>query len=160
MTWEELISKTNSLVVKFKELGVQKGDRVVAILPNTPHSLISFCATASIGAIWSLCAPDMGENAILDRFKQIKPKVLICQDSYVYAGKIINKVSSLRNIIKKLPSLSDTILVKIKDNSLTKKQLEWNNIMRIRGKTEIEMLPFIILFGSYILPVLLVIQNL
>jgi len=142
LTWEELISKTNSLVIKFKELGVQKGDRVVAILPNTPHSLISFCATASIGAIWSLCAPDMGENAILDRFKQIKPKVLICQDSYVYAGKIINKVNSLRNIIKKLPSLSDTILVKIKDNSLTKKQLEWNNIMRLRGETEIEMLPF------------------
>ena len=142
LSWEELISKTNSLVIKFKELGVQKGDRVVAILPNTPHSLISFCATASIGAIWSLCAPDMGENAILDRFKQIKPKVLICQDSYVYAGKIINKVNSLRNIIKKLPSLSDTILVKIKVNSLTKKQLEWNNIMRLRGETEIEMLPF------------------
>ena len=142
LTWEELISKTNSLVIKFKELGVQKGDRVVAILPNTPHSLISFCATASIGAIWSLCAPDMGENAILDRFKQIKPKVLICQDSYVYAGKIINKVNSLRNIIKQLPSLSDTILVKINDNPLTKKQLEWNNIMRLRGETEIEMLPF------------------
>jgi len=142
LTWEELISKTNSLVIKFKELGVQKGDRVVAILPNTPHSLISFCATASIGAIWSLCAPDMGENAILDRFKQIKPKVLICQDSYVYAGKIINKVNSLQNIIKKLPSLSDTILVKIKDNSLTNQQLEWNNIMRLRGETEIEMLPF------------------
>ncbi len=142
LTWEELISKTNSLVIKFKELGVQKGDRVVAILPNTPHSLISFCATASIGAIWSLCAPDMGENAILDRFKQIEPKVLICQDSYVYAGKIINKINSLRNIIKKLPSLSDTILVKIKDNSLTKTQLEWNNIMRLRGETDIEMLPF------------------
>ena len=142
LTWEELISKTNSLVIKFKELGVRKGDRVVAILPNTPHSLISFCATASIGAIWSLCAPDMGENAILDRFKQIKPKVLICQDSYVYAGKIINKVNSLRNIIKQLPSLSDTILVKINDNPLTKKQLEWNNIMRLRGETKIEMLPF------------------
>ncbi len=142
LTWEELISKTNSLVIKLKELGVQKGDRVVAILPNTPHSMISFCATASIGAIWSLCAPDMGENAILDRFKQIKPKVLICQDSYVYAGKIINKVNSLRNIIEKLPSLSDTILVKIKDNPLTKKQLEWDNIMRLRGETEIEMLPF------------------
>ncbi len=142
LTWEELISKTNSLVIKFKELGVQKGDRVVAILPNTPHSLISFCATASIGAIWSLCAPDMGENAILDRFKQIKPKVLICQDSYVYAGKVINKVNSLKNIIKKLPSLNHTILVKIKDNQLTNKQLEWNNIMLLKGETEIEMLPF------------------
>ena len=77
-------------------------------------------------------SPDMGENAILDRFKQIKPKVLICQDSYVYAGKNINKVKSLRNIIKRLPSLSATILVKIKDNPLTKKQLEWDNIMRLR----------------------------
>ncbi len=142
LTWEELISNTNSLIIKFKELGVQKGDRVVAILPNTPHSLISFCASASIGAIWSLCAPDMGENAILDRFKQIKPKVLICQDSYVYAGKVINKVNSLRNIIKNLPSLTHTIIVKINDNPLTKKHLEWNNIMRLSGKTEIEMLPF------------------
>ena len=142
LTWEELISKTNSLVIKFKELGIQKGDRVVAILPNTPHSMISFCATASIGAIWSLCAPDMGENAILDRFKQIKPKVLICQDSYVYAGKIINKVNSLRNIIKNLPSLTHTILVQIEDNQLTEKHLEWNNIMRLREETKIEMLPF------------------
>ena len=142
LTWEELRTKTNSLVIKFKELGVQKGDRVVAILPNTPHSLISFFATASIGAIWSLCAPDMGENAILDRFKQIKPKVLICQDSYIYAGKIINKVNSLRNIIKQLSSLTHTIIVKIKDNPLTEKQLEWNNIMRLKGETQIEMLPF------------------
>ncbi len=142
LNWEELRTKTNSLVIKFKELGVQKGDRVVAILPNTPHSLISFFATASIGAIWSLCAPDMGENAILDRFKQIKPKVLICQDSYIYAGKIINKVNSLRNIIKQLSSLTHTIIVKIKDNPLTEKQLEWNNIMRLKGETQIEMLPF------------------
>ena len=56
LSWEELISKTSSLVTKLKEIGVQKGDRVVAILPNTPHSLIAFCATASIGAIWSLCS--------------------------------------------------------------------------------------------------------
>ena len=78
----------------------KKGDRVVAILPNTPHSLVAFCATASVGAIWSLCAPDMGETAVLDRFKQIDPKVLICQDSYTYAGKFINKVNSLKDIIK------------------------------------------------------------
>ena len=69
---------------------MKKGDRVVAIL-KYPHSLVAFCATASIGAIWSLCAPDMGETAILDRFKQIEPKVLICQDSYIYAGKLLTK---------------------------------------------------------------------
>ena len=142
LTWEELISKTNSLVIKLKELGVQKGDRVVAILPNTPHSLVAFCATASIGAIWSLCATDMGETAILDRFKQIKPKVLICQDSYIYAGKLINKVNSLKNIIKNLPSLSHTIVVKIENNQLTEKHLEWDNIMRLTGESQIEMVPF------------------
>ncbi len=142
LSWGELVSKTSSLIKKFKELGVRKGDRVCAILPNTPHSLISFCATASIGAIWSLCAPDMGETAILDRFKQIKPKILICQDSYIYAGKIINKVNSLKKIIKNLPSLSYTIIVKIKDNQLTEKQLEWKNIMRLKGEFHTEMLPF------------------
>ena len=142
LSWEELISKTSSLVTKLKELGVQKGDRVVAILPNSPHSLIAFCATASIGAIWSLCAPDMGETAILDRFKQVKPKILICQDSYIYAGKFINKVKSLKKIIKNLPSLTHSILVKIKDNDLTKRQLEWDNIMCLKGESQIEMLPF------------------
>ena len=101
LTWDELVSQTNSLVIKLKELGVQKGDRVVAILPNIPHSIVAFCATASVGAIWSLCAPDMGETAILDRFKQIKPKVLICQDGYIYAGKFISKVNALKTIIKK-----------------------------------------------------------
>ena len=121
---------------------MQKGDRVVAILPNTPHSLIAFCATASIGAIWSLCSPDMGETAILDRFKQVKPKILICQDSYIYAGKFINKVKSLKKIIKNLPSLNHTILVKIKDNDLTERQLEWDNIMCLKGDSQIEMLPF------------------
>ena len=142
LTWDELVSKTNSLVIKLKELGVQKGDRVVAILPNTPHSIIAFCATASIGAIWSLCAPDMGETAILDRFKQIKPKVLICQDSYIYAGKFINKVNSLNNIIKNLTSLSHTILVKMRDNKLTEKHLEWDEIMCLNGESKIEMVPF------------------
>ena len=142
LTWNELVSKTNSLVIKLKELGVQKGDRVVAILPNTPHSIVAFCATASIGAIWSLCAPDMGETAILDRFKQIKPKVLICQDSYIYAGKFINKVNSLNNIIKNLTSLSHTILVKIRDNKLTEKHLEWDEIMCLNGESKIEMVPF------------------
>ena len=88
LTWDELVSKTNSLVIKLRELKVQKGDRVVAILPNTPHSLVAFCATASIGAIWSLCAPDMGETAILDRFKQIKPKLLILSRQLYLRRKI------------------------------------------------------------------------
>ena len=142
LTWEELLSRTNSLVIKLKELGVKKGDRVVAILPNTPHSLVAFCATASMGAIWSLCAPDMGETAILDRFKQIEPKVLICQDSYIYAGKLINKADSLTNIIKNLPSLSHTIVVKIRDNQLTEKNLEWDEIMGQKGESQLEMVPF------------------
>ena len=73
---------------------LRKGDRVVAVLPNSPAALIAFLATASLGAIWSICAPDMGHVAVLDRFKQIEPKILIAQDGYIYADKKIDRQRS------------------------------------------------------------------
>ena len=97
LTWTELKTKTGSLAAELRRVGIKKGDRVVAVLPNTPHALISFYATASIGAIWSLCAPDMGEVAILDRFRQIEPKILICQSGYIYAEKSIDKTIAIKN---------------------------------------------------------------
>ena len=83
LTWSELSQQVSSLADHLKKMGVIKGDRIVAVLPNTPAALIAFLASASLGAIWSICAPDMGHVAILDRFKQIEPKILIAQDGYI-----------------------------------------------------------------------------
>jgi hypothetical protein len=71
--------------------GVQPGDRVAAYLPNIPETMVAFLATVSIGAVWSVCAPDMGTNAVLDRFRQIDPKVLIACDGVTYGGRDLDR---------------------------------------------------------------------
>ncbi|MEE4346733.1 MAG: acetoacetate--CoA ligase, partial [Paracoccaceae bacterium] len=88
-----------------------QGDRVVAVLPNAVEALVAFLATASLGAVWSLCAPDMGHVAILDRFRQIEPKVLIAQDGYVHAGKRIDRRALLEGIAAGLPTLAHRVMV-------------------------------------------------
>ena len=111
LTWAELRDRVGAAQAGLRVMGVQKGDRVVAILPNTPDALISFLATVSLGAIWSLCAPDMGHVAILDRFRQIEPKVLIAQDGYVHGGKTIDKRPVLDQIAAELPSLAHKVMI-------------------------------------------------
>lgn len=106
MTWAELRDQVASVAANLRKMGVTQGDRVVAILPNTETALIGFLATVSLGAIWSLCAPDMGHVAILDRFKQIAPKVLIAQDGYTHAGKQVDRRDVLAEINAGLPSVA------------------------------------------------------
>lgn len=111
MSWGELIGKVSSLAGELKEMGLSRGDRVAAILPNTEAAIIACLATTSIGAIWSLCAPDMGQVAILDRFQQIEPKVLIHQDGYRHAGKWVDRSKEINDVIAGLPSLQHEFLV-------------------------------------------------
>ncbi|WP_136637135.1 acetoacetate--CoA ligase [Pseudooceanicola onchidii] len=113
LSWAELDAKVGSLQAKLREMGVGEGDRVVAVLPNTPDAMISFLAVAGLGAIWSLCAPDMGHTAILDRFRQIEPKVLIAQDGYVHGGKTYDKRDILTGLAAELPTLDHKILVPV-----------------------------------------------
>lgn len=113
MTWGALRAQVASVAARLRGMGVGTGDRVVAILPNTDTALVAFLATASIGAIWSLCAPDMGHVAILDRFKQIEPKVLIAQDGYVHAGKTIDRRAILAEIAAGLPSVTQCVTVPV-----------------------------------------------
>lgn len=113
LSWADLVGQVASVASNLRAMGVAKGDRVVAILPNTETALIACLATASLGAIWSLCAPDMGHVAILDRFLQIKPKVLIAQDGYVHAGKMIDRRDVVATIADNLPSLKQLISVHV-----------------------------------------------
>ncbi|MEL7098435.1 MAG: acetoacetate--CoA ligase [Pseudomonadota bacterium] len=113
MTWAELADRVARCAGWMRSKGVTKGDRVVAILPNTEVALIAFLASASLGAIWSLCAPDMGHVAILDRFRQIEPKVLIAQDGYVHAGKTIDRQGVIHEIDAGLPTLELRVMVPV-----------------------------------------------
>lgn len=113
LSWGELERQVGSVAASLRDMGVAQGDRVVAILPNTETALIAFLATASLGAVWSLCAPDMGHVAILDRFRQIEPKVLIAQDGYTHAGKSIDRRAVLDDIAVGLPSVTHRVIIPV-----------------------------------------------
>jgi acetoacetyl-CoA synthetase len=113
LSWADLRARVASVAGRFREMGVGQGDRVVAILPNTEVALIACLATTSLGAIWSLCAPDMGHVAILDRFRQIDPKLLIVQDGYVHGGRTIDRRDALGSIIAGLESVRHIVWVPV-----------------------------------------------
>ena len=111
MNWRELKTKVASFTTYLKSIGVNKGDRVVAFLPNVPEATISFLAVNSIGAIWSSTSPDFGAESVVDRFAQIEPKVLIAVDGYQYNGKPYNKTDVVKSIVNALPSLEKIIIL-------------------------------------------------
>ncbi|MEX0286141.1 MAG: acetoacetate--CoA ligase [Paracoccaceae bacterium] len=113
LTWRELRQQVANVAAALRDMGVGQGDRVVAVLPNTEAALIACFAATSLGAVWSLCAPDMGHVAILDRFQQIEPKVLIAQDGYVHAGKTIDRRPVLKTICDGLPTLDHRIWIPV-----------------------------------------------
>ena len=102
ITYATLNLRVNALSNYFKSKGIQKGDVVVGILPNCPDAVISFLASAKIGAVWSSCSPDFGSQAVIDRFSQLKPKMLIIGDHYFYNGKKFAYSKSLKKIQSKL----------------------------------------------------------
>ena len=112
---EDLVSKTSRLANYFRSIGVKKGDRIAAVSVNSAETLIAFLAVNSIGAIWSSCSPDFGEVAILDRFNQIKPKVLLYSKIYLYGGKKFDIEKKIKNVINKIQSLEHTICINYPD---------------------------------------------
>ena len=110
LSWPELQRQVASLALHLKAQGVQPGDRVAAYLPNIPETMVAFLATASIGAVWSVCAPDMGVQAVLDRFRQIEPKVLIACDGVTWAGRDIGRLEAVQQLRAALPSVRHLLL--------------------------------------------------
>ena len=111
-SWPELRRQVAAYAAALSAMGVVPGDRVVAFLPNIPQTLVAFLASASLGAIWSVCSPDMGPVAVLDRFRQIEPKVLIACDGYVHAGVEHNRLALVRELLAGLPSVAHAVLVR------------------------------------------------
>jgi len=110
ISWPELRRKVASLALHLRDCGVEPGDRVAAYLPNVPETMIAFLAVASIGGVWSLCAPDMGTNAVLDRFRQIEPKVLITCDGVTYGGRDIDRTAVVAELRAALPSVQHLLV--------------------------------------------------
>ena len=109
--WAELGREVARVAGALRAMGVTPGDRVAAFVPNIPQAMVAFLAGASLGAIWSSCAPDMGAASVLERFRQIDPKVLIAVDGYRYGGKDFDRRAVIEELRAKLPSLERVVLI-------------------------------------------------
>ncbi len=109
ITWNELYEKVCKLSSYLKKQNLRKGDRVAAYVPNKIESIICFLACAKNGIIWSSCSPDFGAQGVIDRFKQIEPKIFITCDYYYYNGKKINILDKVQEILKQIPSIKKVI---------------------------------------------------
>ena len=119
LSWPELRRQVASLALHLQAAGVQPGDRVAAYLPNIPEAAVALLATAAIGGVWSICAPDMGTQAVLDRFRQIEPTVLIGVDGVVHGGREHDRLPVLAELRAQLPSLRHCVVVGNLDASVS-----------------------------------------
>ncbi len=111
LSWDELHAQVSRIQQLFRSLGVRAGDRVAAIMPNMPETVACMLAAASLGAVWSSCSPDFGEQGVLDRFGQIEPVVFIAPDGYWYAGKQNDVSAKVQAVLARLPSVRAALLV-------------------------------------------------
>ena len=148
LTWGELRAETARVAAGLRELGVERGDRVAAYLPNIPEAAIAFLACASIGAIWSSCSPDFGARSVVDRLAQIEPKVLFAVDGYRYGGRDFDRLDAVAEIQGAIGSLETTVVLPYLDPSPDLGRLAdavgWADLGRSSGDTELEFaqLPF------------------
>ena len=111
LSYAQLAHQVARVARGLRALGVRRGDRVAALLPNVPEAIIGLLATASIGAIWSSCSPDFGARSVIDRFAQIEPTVLIAGDGYWYGGKEFSRAGMVNEVVAALPGLSAVVVV-------------------------------------------------
>jgi acetoacetyl-CoA synthetase len=111
MSWAELERQTASVAAGLKEMGVRRGDRVVAYMPNIPETIVAFLAAASLGATWSSCSPDFGDHSVVDRFQQIEPTVLFATDGYRYGGRDFDRRSTISALLSALPTVKHVVTV-------------------------------------------------
>ena len=119
-SWKDLNLNVNKISYFFKKINLKKNHRVAAYLPNLIETVEAFIATTSIGAIWSSCSPDFGADGVIERFVQIKPRILIIADRYYYNGKEINVIERLPVILKKIKSIKNIIIVNYPGKSYLK----------------------------------------
>jgi acetoacetyl-CoA synthetase len=147
MTYAELHNQVAQCAAAMRAMGVTVGDRVAGFMPNVSQTIIAMLATASIGAIWSSCSPDFGINGVMDRFGQIKPKLLFGCTGYYYNGKTIDSMPQLQEICDKIKSIQKLVLVPIiefKSDIANHKTILFNDFLITKETPELafEQLPF------------------
>ena len=128
ISWKDLNEDVSKIINFFNKEGINENHRVAAYLPNLIETVECFIATSAVGAIWSSCSPDFGTNGVIERFSQIKPKILIISDRYFYNGKEINVIQRLPEILKKIRSIKKVLVI----NYPGKKILKFNKIKKIK----------------------------
>jgi acetoacetyl-CoA synthetase len=111
VSYRELGAEVARVTEALRAHGIAPGDRIAGFLPNMPEAVIAMLATASLGAIWSSCSPDFGANGVLDRFGQIRPRVLFCADGYLYAGKRVDSLARVREVRERIPEIERVVVV-------------------------------------------------
>ncbi|MCP3721532.1 acetoacetate--CoA ligase [Paraburkholderia sp. CNPSo 3272] len=146
LSWAELRRQVAACAATLRRMGVARGDRVAAFMPNTPETVVAFLATASVGAIWSVCSPDMGPLAVLDRFRQIEPKVLFAVDGYRYGGKPHDRRELIHHLLRELPSAAHLVFVPQLDPAADAKAYPqataWRDAIAGNVPLQIEHVPF------------------
>ncbi len=148
ITYAELYKKVAGVAESLIDLGIKKGDRIAGFMPNIPETIIAMLAAAGIGAMWSSCSPDFGIKGVLDRFGQIKPKVLFTANGYSYNGKSFDSLDRISDILKKLPSIKKVVVVpytkQAPDISNVPNAILYNDFKSSSSNPEIEFeqLPF------------------
>ncbi len=148
LSWNQLRAEVSRVSQGLKEAGIKPGDRIVGYLPNMPEAVIAMLATTAIGAVWSSCSPDFGVEGVIERFKQIEPKVLFAAEGYYYGGKRFDCMEKLSSIQKKLPTLIQTVIVEYTQAATNLATLDaavtWDDFISgfIAGEIEYTHLPF------------------
>jgi len=142
VSWAELEREVARVAGALRAMGVEPGERVAAFVPNIPQAIIAFLACASLGAVWSSCAPDMGAPSVLDRFRQIDPRVLIAVDGYRYGGKDFDRRAVVEELRSQLPTLEHVVLIPYLNAEATLSGAAAWKDLRGTGKLAFTQLPF------------------
>lgn len=143
LTWAEAQRQVAAVAAGLRALGVRRGDRVAAVLPNAPQAVIAFLACASLGAIWSSCSPEMGVASVADRFRQIEPRVLIAVDGYRYGGRAFDRRAALAELRAALPGVERVVLVPSLDpDARMEETVPWDELLNHDAPLQFEPVPF------------------
>lgn len=142
LSWPQLQQQVAALALHLRAQGLQPGDRVAAYLPNIPEAMVAFLATVSIGGVWSICAPDMGTQAVLDRFKQIEPRVLIACDGVRYGGRALDRSGVVTELLAALPTVQHVLLHLSGLNVATKQIANYQDLARVTARNDSEVARF------------------
>jgi acetoacetyl-CoA synthetase len=135
LNYRELRAEVSALAAALRRVGISAGDRVAGFLPNLPETIVAMLAATSLGAIWSSCSPDFGAHGVIDRFGQIRPRVLFCADGYRYAGKEIDSLPRVREVRERIPEIERVVVVPY-----------------LREHPAINSIPSAVLWGEFVAP--------